>query len=99
MPAGPSNRASTARALALGFAADALEVLARDGVERRIAAQQQDDAARNRERHLLDPEAQVADEERLGGAGLRAEQPDEHQLAHALAGRRRRDERAEGHDR
>src|SRR5262245_33716833 len=80
---------------ALRLLAHALEVVTRDGVERRVAPQQQDDPARDRQRQLLDPEAEVADQEGLRRAGLAAEQPDEDQLANPLARGRRGDERAE----
>src|SRR5262249_3060498 len=92
-------RAGSARPgrLALRLLANPLQILLRHRAQRRIASQEQDETARNGERQLLDPEAEVADEEGLGPAGLAAEEPDEDQLAHALARGGGCDEGAEGH--
>src|SRR5262245_47224737 len=90
-----SNLLARPGRLACRLGAYAVEILARHRLQRRVLAHQEDDPARERERQLLDPEAEVPDEERLGRARLAAEQPHEDDLAHALAGGRGRDERPE----
>src|SRR5262249_1241682 len=59
---GPAAASARPGRLAPCLAAHALEILPRHCAQRRIAPQEQDETARDRQRELLDPEAEVADQ-------------------------------------
>ena len=82
--------------LAGGLLLEPFEVLARDPLVR-LRRPDQEDAALEREQELLDPETDMADQECLRGRDSAAQEVDEHELAHAFAGRGGDEKREQGH--